>query len=234
MGRGAAAQAGGEEAGGNKVSIVMTAYRRPRQLERTLQSIYAQGEDCEVVVVEDGKDGETEQVCAAYPVKYLCRPDRPTGPNFYNPAVVTNMGLRAATGDIVILQNAECEHVGDVISQFRDRVHSGATLFASVDALNPDGTFDQWYCHPWHNRRPLFFCGAMLRRHYFEVGLFDEDYTEYGYEDVDFADRLTEAGIVFEWSGYILVHHQWHEKFSGPAQSRALYERKKKQRQGAV
>lgn len=236
MGGSVAAQASGEAADKTKVtvSVVMTAYKRPRQLRRTLESIYRQNEPCEVVVVEDGKDGETEGVCKDYPVKYLCRPDRPTYATFYNPAVVTNMGLRAATGDIVILQNAECEHVGDVISHFRDRVCPGVALFASVAALGLDEVFVQWYCHPEHSRRPLFFCGAMLRRHYLEVGLFDEDYTEYGYEDVDFADRLTEAGIYFEWTSRILAHHQWHERFSGNAQSRALYERKKKQRQGAV
>ena len=209
------------------ISVVMTAYKRPRQLRRTLESIYRQSEPCEVVVVEDGKDGETEGVCGKYPVKYLCRPDRPTHPTFYNPAVVTNMGIRAATGDVVILQNAECEHDGDVIRLFRERVQPGMAVFATVDAQKPDGTFNRWYCHPQYNRRPLFFCGAMYRKHFFELDLFDEEFGDYGWEDLDFADRMAEAGFRFQWADDIKAHHQWHEPYVGEARSRDLYNKKR-------
>jgi GT2 family glycosyltransferase len=208
----------------------MTAYRRPVQLARTLQSIYSQQQQCEVVVVEDGRDGETERVARKFPVKYLCREDRPVSPTFYCPSVVTNMGLRAATGDIVVLQNAEGEHVGDVLKQFRERVPPRTAVFATVDALHPDGSFNRWYCHPKYNRRPMFFCGAMRREHFFEVGLFDEDFTDYGYEDVDFADRMELAGIQFEWAEDIRVHHQWHETYTGEARGREVYNRKRAER----
>lgn len=41
---------------------------------------------------------------------------------------------------------------------------------------------------------------------------FDEDFTNYGYEDTDFAYRAHKHGIGFKWIDQAVVYHQWHEQ----------------------
>lgn len=188
------------------VSVVMTTYKRDPLLQRTLRSI----QGAEIIVVDDAADLSTEHLC--WPVaRYIPRVGRPEGP-FSGPSVPINIGLKAATGDIVILQNAECEHVSNVVDQMRERVKESTALFAKVASLAQDGSFDRWYCAPQSDERPYFFCGAMLRKHFLEVGGMDEAFTGYGYDDEDFAVRLKKTGIRFEYADDIQVNHQWHER----------------------
>lgn len=198
-----------------KVSIVMTAYQRAPLLHMTLASIAAQRvPEVEVIVVEDGDDGgATRQVCHSWGVRYLQRVSRP--PVAYsNQAVVINKGLRHATGDVVILQNAECYHQGAVVEALVASVTPTTAVYAACQALNADGTFQQWYCHPLHNPRPFFFCGAMTRENFVRLGGFEETFTAYGFEDDDMVERMRMAGISHMFSDATVLH-QWHPPFSG-------------------
>ncbi len=203
------------------VSVVMTTYKRDRQLWRSLLSVH--GAD-EIIVVDDANDPATERLCrdmATY-IPRLGRPDVP----YSNPAVPINIGLSAAKGDIVVLQNAECEHLSDVTEQFRICVREGVCSFAKVASLRQDGSFDSWYCSP-ETQRPYFFCGAMLRKHFLELGGMDEAFVGPGYEDDDFAARMQKAGIRFDFSDTIRVNHQWHERDQGsPAINQQLFHQK--------
>jgi GT2 family glycosyltransferase len=192
------------------VAIVITAYKRDAQLANTLASISWQCPD-EVIVVDDAHDASTESLCRRSGVSYIQRLDRPDV-TFSNPAVPINIGLRAAKSDIVVLQNAECLHQSNVVEQFRERVKEKTALFAKVQSLNQDGSFERWYTAPGSDERPYFFCGAMLRKHFLELGGMDEDFTGPGFEDDDFALRMQQAGIGRWFAADILVTHQWHER----------------------
>jgi hypothetical protein len=185
---------------------VMTAFDRENQLGKTLESIHRQGKRPQIIVKRD---------------------ERPRGEGeFLNPAALINKGLLEATGDIVILQNAECLHLGNVIEQFERKIERGKAIFASVQALDPKGMFDQWYCHPEERPVPYFFCGAMLRQYFLDT-MFDERFTGAGYDDVDFANRLEESGIEFVWDAEILVQHQWHKPFQGNSSMNEVYRLKR-------
>src|SRR5579859_5787555 len=95
------------------VSVVLTTYKRDSLLLKTLASIHG---ECEVIVVDDANSQQTKFICKGL-ATYIPRIGRPDVA-FSNPAVPINIGLKAATGDIVILQNAECEHVSNVVEQF--------------------------------------------------------------------------------------------------------------------
>lgn len=198
-----------------KVSIVMTAYRRPDLLKNTLDSIFSQHyEDKEVIVVEDGHDGETEPLCQQYPVKYLCRRHRPLLP-FSNPAIPCNMGIKAATGEILLLQNAECQHVTpDLIQKLTDRVTADTAQFPRVESLDAEGKHERWFTHenPGLAQRRFFFCGAILRETIISIGGYDEDYLTAAFDDNDLSDRLQAMGIEEVVNPDLLVYHQWHER----------------------
>jgi glycosyltransferase involved in cell wall biosynthesis len=196
------------------VSIVMTTYNRTPLLRNTLGSIVRQfpsGETMpEVIVVEDGDDGgEVRKVCHDFGVTYLQRKNRPDLV-WSNPSVPTNIGLRAATGDIVILQSAEVKHTDNLIRELSNRVDENNAVFPSVMALKDDGTDDMWYDHGEHRRLPFFFCGAMKRKWFNELRGLDEDFKLGGFDDNDFATRLMYAGVRFDYADDLLALHQWH------------------------
>jgi len=192
------------------ISIVLTTFNRPNQLLTTLHSIDRQHVgDLEVVVVDDGNDARTPGICYAFDVRYF-RLQRPSSANYRNQARSLNVGIKAAQGKIIILQNAECGHVGmEVIKDLTRRVTDSNAVFAHVTAMNRDGTCGICYCGP-ENPRPYFFCGAIRREWLMKLRGFDEDYQGYGYEDNDMADRLRKSGVTFEFID-IEVEHQWHE-----------------------
>ena len=200
-------------------SIVMTTYQRAPLLAKTLESIYAQRPpfDFEVIVVEDGDDGgETRSVVEWWPVIYLRRWLRPKMA-YANQGPVLQNGIRRARGEVLILQNAECMHHGNVIEELVEpaTLHLGLAQFVSCRAYEQGVTPGSdsgyiWYCHGEHRPRPLFFCGAIRREHVEAVGGYPTCYPHYGSEDTEFADLLAERGLDFCWRDDIMVSHQWH------------------------
>lgn len=204
-----------------RVSLVMTAYQRSDLLDWTLRSIRDQVFDGEVIVVEDGYDGGlTRAVCNAHGAKWLCRKDRPAIA-YSNQSVPLNMGIRAAQGEVLILQNAECKHVSERLIANLCSVGPNQALFARCVSLRQDGTEGEDYCST-ANPRPFFFCGSILRKNMPE---FDEGYVGYGWEDDDMAEQLKRNGISFVFRDDLVVHHQWHKSFwLGDAEAAKLQE----------
>lgn len=219
-----------------KASIIMTAYKRGHLIGATLKSIRDNNpqDDYEIIVVEDGKPTlQTVQACVEWNATYLNRIYRPDV-GFSNPCVPNNIGIRMAKGQAIIIQNAENKHMTkNSINLMIEPIlnNSKISTFASVMALNPDGSENIWYCHPKHNRRPLFFCQAVDRKLVVDMGGFDEDFKDYGYEDDDFARRLSRQCVKFVYLDSVLIHHQWHETLpsnhEGMQRSKALFEKKK-------
>lgn len=212
-------------------SIVITAFNRNPQLAQTLSSIRAQKFDGEIIVVDDG-DGahgypSAALLCSQFGARHIpCR--RPASAAFRNPSYPNNVGIRAATGGIVILQNAECKHVDPTtIEKLTALVAPTNAVFARVLSLQQDGTPGLLYCGE-ENPRPYFFCGAIRREWLVNLRGFDEDFTGAGFDDDDLADRLGASGVEFVFSN-ILVHHQWHPpagSYDDVPAMRALYQEK--------
>ncbi len=212
------------------VSIVMTTYLRPKLLAFTLASIRSQSyQSMEIVVVEDGdnRDG-TGDTCREHEALYICRRNRPDSAlvPFSSPSIPLNIGIRAATGSVLIIQNAECCHQGPVIQTLVDQLLASTTttpehpgsptaVFATVDSMDESGQHISWLTNPEHSPRPFFFCGAIHRSIMLHIRGFDEDYLYAGYDDADMAERLANEGHRFIFSADTLVHHQYHPPFAG-------------------
>jgi len=215
------------------VSIVMTTFNRPVQLERTLQSIWRQNyPGLEVVVVDDGNDAATPVMCK-WVTQYI-KLNRPKHPQGYvrTPARPNNIGVRAAHGDIIILQNAECEHVDpQCIEKLVSKVIDTNAVFARVTALKADRKFKMIYCGTPEREVGWFFCGCLKKALFEKVGGFEEEFSHSGYDDNDFEVRMKEAGVEFVWTD-TAVNHQWH--VSGGKINiepmRKLFERKQHER----
>jgi glycosyl transferase family 2 len=214
-------------------SIVLTTFNRNPQLHQTLASIRGQqfpGE-LEIIVVDDGdlRHGypSAKLLCETFGAKWIpCR--RPASQSFRNPALPNNMGIRAASGEVVILQNAECRHdAADNLTRLTALVTPTSAVFARVQSQQEDGSAGMLYCGE-ENPRPYFFCGAIRREWLVKLRGFDEDFSGAGYDDDDLADRLGASGVEFVYSD-IPVTHQWHPPagdYSSASEMLALYQEK--------
>lgn len=194
-----------------KVSIVLTTYNRAPLLSETLKSIKAQAfKDYEIIVVDDGTDPETPALCKSYDLTYIHVGRKGI---YRNPVQPINIGLRRASGDIVILQNAECKHSNpNTIELLSGAVNENNVVFALVMDLDPTGKETGIYMCGKLVQRPFFFCGAMKREIFMRLRGMDEDYADTpGYDDNDFADRLRHEGVNIVFSD-VTVQHQWHER----------------------
>ena len=201
------------------VSIVLSAYNRAKQLEKTLDSIQMQrySGPLEVIVVEDGQDGQTEWIARRYQAKYI-RKERSNLPVFQNPSRVHNIGIRAAQNDIVILQGAEVRYtkpmdVAELVAPIFDE--PATVTSACVESLNFDDSFMEWYSHPTEGRRAgwiVNFCLAMRRERLLKINGFEESFIGYGHEDDYFMHCLRLNGATFMYVPSVIVQHQWHDR----------------------
>jgi GT2 family glycosyltransferase len=203
------------------VSIVMTAYKRAGLLKNTLESIHRQTrQPDQIIIVEDGHDGGATQGVAVefqnrrLPVEYYRRHNRPNL-GYSNPAIPKNIGIKKATGDILIIQCAEVMFTEPTdLENLVRPVEQDETVssFALVKALHANGDFHQWYAGP--ERAPkwyLDFCQAVCRQAVLNIGGFDEKFEGYGFDDDNFALRLQASGIKYQWANDVICHHQYHE-----------------------
>ena len=205
------------------VSIVMSAYNRAHLLNSTLETIRTQTRrPDQIVVVEDGDDGgKTESVCLRHkdlglPIDFYRRHNRPDRA-FSNPAIVRNIGIKRATGDILIIQEPEVKYTAPTdIEKLVAPVEqiSCLSMFAPCRALKEDGSEGIWYGDP---ATPRFTesCHAVRRAHVMAIGGYDENFIGYGREDDDFLWRLNFFGVHYRWAKDVLVIHQWHAGYPG-------------------
>jgi len=124
-----------------KISIVMTYYKRIRELRNTLGSFRETShKDFEVIIVDDGSwDGEHD--CSDIPEEFndldikLIRIN-PDDKWWVNPSIVFNIGFKKATGEKVIIQNAESFHNKDIISYTANNLKENQYITYGCYALN--------------------------------------------------------------------------------------------------
>lgn len=212
------------------ISIVMSAFRRQEQLDVTLRSIHESSvRDYELIIVDD-----------ASPVPLKCDEAKvirvqPEEKWYSNPCIPYNRGFREVAGDVVVIQNPECYHVGDVLGYVRDKIRDGLYLSFSCYAINRNETIglkqgimpeikmrgfkhpedNGWYNHPKFRPVGFHFCSAITKRDLDGIGFFDERYAEgVGYDDDDLVKRIKSAGIRVAIVEKPYVLHQFHMPFS--------------------
>lgn len=100
-----------------KISIAMPYRNRRDQLYNTLKSIeYSDYKNIEVVIVNDGCEDYIDdfKIYFDYPINIINIDNNKK--KWVNPCVPFNMALKNTTGEVVVLQNPECFHCGDILS----------------------------------------------------------------------------------------------------------------------
>ena len=109
-----------------KISIVMTAYNRNKQLDHTLHTVTKSkmAKNTEIIIVDDASKEPITKVVNKYKDQLDIKPIYISKQNkwWINPCIPYNIGFGKATGDIVVIQNAEVVHIGDVLSFIHDNL----------------------------------------------------------------------------------------------------------------
>lgn len=194
-----------------KISVIIATFNRKASLRETLNSLFTQDypvSDFEVIIVNDGSTDGTDAM--------LDWVERPAGLTFKyfrqankGPAAARNVGLKAATGDIIAFTDDDClphrdwlkvierELSAETVAGLQGRTYSDAgkitPLTHQID--NPNGTNDVPTCNAAYRRNVLL-----------AVGGFDDQFPFPHNEDADLAWRILKIGEI-KFCPEMVVHH---------------------------
>ncbi|MEW6144365.1 MAG: glycosyltransferase [Thermodesulfobacteriota bacterium] len=218
-----------------KVSVVIATYNRSVSVERVLDSLSDQtfpAEDFEVVVSIDGSRDGTREMVDKYESDYDLRAVWHANSGR---ASACNRGIRDSRGEIVIILDDDMEPSRDLIRAHYAAHQRGAKLgvigavpiavdSASTPVIRYVG--EKFNSHlrklsiPGYRIRIRdFYSGnfSIRREDMLEHGMYNEEFTIYGNEDVELAYRLLKAGIVLVYDPDALCVQNYEKGFKGLA-----------------
>ncbi len=213
-------------------SVVIPTFNRSRTLEMTLKALAAQGSppsrplpEFEVIVVDDGSTDDTaamvERLSGSFPVplRYLHQENRKQG-------AARNLGSRRAGGKYLVFLGDDTVPRGDFLVEHHDS-HRQADDLTAVIGYTPwaddsgKTRFMEYIGEKgWQfgfsliedpRRVPFnFFYTSNLslpRKLFLSSGGFDEDFREYGWEDIELSLRLHGLGMRIVYNPRAVAHH---------------------------
>ena len=180
-----------------KASVVIPTYNRSGILRKTLHAITEQSlplSEYEVVLVDDGStDGTEAMVKAEFPeVRYIRQANQ-------GRSVARNTGIRAAQGEVIIFIDSDIVvNLGFVEAHLRDHVRAERAIVNGivVNTSNFDDPTSEPYKLSDRSRASFATGNSSVRKKFLlEAGLFDEDFNQYGWEDLELGHRLFDLGL---------------------------------------
>ena len=223
------------------ISICMAFYNRQALLDKTLESLHKSAiKDYELIIVDDASD--VPLVCDEAKIIRVDKKDK-----WYTcSAVAFNRAFREATGDIIIIQNPECYHVGDILSYVREHLRNNQYFSFACYAINNKETKDfhggvmptiqnkriddgnGWYNHTKYRPVGYHFCSAIMRKDLDRIGGFDERYSRgVAFDDDAFIRTIKSKGMNVKIinSPYVIHQYHTHFEFEGNSRWRPLHAR---------
>lgn len=183
---------------------------------------------------------------------------------WHNPCIPFNQGIKMATGEIVILQNAECIHYGNIIEHACNNLTANDYFSYGCYALNRQTTEQLsedfltfieenvffvpkayvteegierggWYNHTQYRNTGWHFTSAIYRQELLDIGCFNEEFARgIAWEDMEFLYRMKAYGKNVQVVNSPFVIHQWHCSPERTVKWRAKWKLNKKRYRYAV
>ncbi len=202
-----------------RVSVVVCTYNGGRTLEQCLQSLLRLDyPDYEIIVVDDGSTDATRSIVSRFPtVRAIHQANQ--GLSFSR-----NVGLHAATGEIVAYTDSDCYTDPDWLTHLVDQLERTSAAAVGGPNLTPE---DGWLAacvaaspgQPTHilesdqEAEHIPGCNMAFRRDaLLAIGGFDYQYKKAG-DDVDVCWRLQHAG---QWITFAPAAFVWHHRRQTP------------------
>jgi glycosyltransferase involved in cell wall biosynthesis len=226
------------------IAIVATYYNRQEQLTNTLHSfLQYDPKDFFVVIVDDGSPEDI--ILPKLPFEVVVIKMR--GKTWTNPEPAYNAGIKYALSrgaDIIVLQNAECMHVNNILhyaGAVTDKIYFSFGCYSQGKGEDPGSVINMkgsefdgesaWYNHPKYRPVGYDFCSAITAANIIKLNGYDERFSDgVGYGDNYLLARIRMLGIMVYITEFPYVIHQWHytteygeERFKALEKNRHLY-----------
>lgn len=200
-----------------RVTVVVPARNAARTIGACLSALGRQRYPAgrfEVLVVDDGSRDGTGEVAARRGVRLLRINGR-------GPAAARNAGARAASGDLVLFTDADCQPDPDwvprMVAPFEDPAVVATKGVYRTEQTTLIARFVQAEYEEKYRRMAGFptidfvdtYAAAYRRDVFLQAGGFDERYTQAANEDLDLSYRLAELGyrMVFVADAVVVHRH---------------------------
>jgi glycosyltransferase involved in cell wall biosynthesis len=207
------------------ISVVIPTFNRRETLETVLPLLAKQSlppEQYELLLCDSGSSDGTAELVAALAIPNL-RHILP--PENRGRSGARNVGIRAAAGEIVLFTDADIIPSPNLLEEHLrlHRAHPHSSVVGLEVQVDTVAEYEQVRDNPYdkgrhmHGRTDkemswLFFLtgnASAPRQALLDVGLFDENFTVYGHEDLELGYRLQQAGYTIRYNAAAVNYH-WH------------------------
>jgi glycosyltransferase involved in cell wall biosynthesis len=223
-------------------SVVIPTYNRLPILQKCLKALAEQNLGAEhryeVVVVDDGSiDGTVDWLCQHMPSVQLYEQVH------QGAAAARNLGVKRAKGDTIVFIDSDLV-VTEVFLSAHAAVFTtahqrwGHDRFFTYGRVINTCNFDHPTTEPYTltDFSAAYFAtgNVAISRHWLEIaGLFDEQFQQYGWEDLELGVRLKKLGLKLIKAPEAVGYH-WHPPFSLDDIPRLIEQEKQRGRMGLL
>jgi GT2 family glycosyltransferase len=226
------------------LTVITPTYNRQPILEKCLIALEDQqlhsAESYEILVVDDGStDGTVEWLAASssqFPHVRVVRQ------NHAGITAARNLGVNSAQGDIIVFVDSDvvvtksfleihAAALKSSIDSGDDRVFTYGRLIATCNFENP--TTEQFKITDFSAAYFETNNVAIPRHWLLTAGLFDPDFTQYGWEDLEMGVRLKKMGLKIIKCPTAIGYH-WHQQFSTEELSSLVEKEVQRGRMGVI
>src|SRR3972149_2973888 len=197
-------------------SIVIRAYNEEKYIGRLLEGIRQQTlKDVEIILVDSGSTDSTISIAESFAARIVRIPS-----DEFTFGRSLNFGVRAATGDFVVIASAHVypvypDWLESLLRLFEDEkvaLTYGKQRGPASAKFSEQQVFHQWYPDVSQPRQPTAFCNnanAAIRKSLWERNRYDESLT--GLEDLAWAKWAKEQGGEIAYAAEAEIIHVHNE-----------------------
>jgi len=140
----------------DSLSIILPAKNESESLQKLLPKLTNLYKDAEIIIVNDGSDDETLNVCSKYNVKVISHP-YPKG----NGASIKT-GARLATGEILVFMDADGQHSIDDIERLIAEIRSGYDMAVGARNIKSHANIARYLANTFYNLLASWMSGHKI------------------------------------------------------------------------
>lgn len=211
-----------------RISLIIPVRNRQEHLTLCLAALAKQTlpkDQYEIIVIDDGSSDASAEIARQSGAKVIRSSHK-------GPSAARNLGIEQASGEIILFLDADILVEPDFLAKLQERhARTNDLLLLGARRHLPEGatTYENQpvrldsrekllkgysYClshlnHPWSL---AYTCVFSVSKSLLEQERFDESFTGWGLEDIEFAFRLCQRGARAAFSPCIPGYHLYHDR----------------------
>lgn len=139
-----------------KISVVIPAKNESDGLNKVLPDIIARYPDFEIIVVNDGSEDTTEEVCKSHGVTVISQPYSKG-----NGAAI-KVGARRASGDIIVFMDGDGQHRPEDIERILQKMEQGFDMVVGARDNSSQASIGRLCANTFYNWFASFMVGQKI------------------------------------------------------------------------